>query len=85
MLPESLDADALRWVAIGLIVVLALIVVFVVRTAAKIATKAMLILVLAALGGALWWQRAELSDCATTCECRFFGLRVQVPEIGECP
>ena len=85
MLPESLDPDTLRWVSIGVVVLLALVVLFVVRTTTKIATKLVLVLVLAGLGALVWWQRAELSDCANTCDCEFVGFKVQVPEIADCP
>jgi hypothetical protein len=77
---DTLDADQLELVIIGLMVVCAVALVFVFRTMQKITTRVVLALVLVAAGAGLWLQREALQDCAGECECRVFGQDVRVPD-----
>jgi hypothetical protein len=82
VLPDSLDPDALRTialVAIGLLVVLGLLVV---RLFQKVVLRVVLLGLLAGLGVFVWAQRAQLADCGCGATCRVAGVDVQVPD---CP
>ena len=80
MLPEFLDPRALRAVSMVIVVILALLVFIVVRMAAKMVTRVVLLGILVALGVGVWVQRSELDDCKVDGQCEFFGFDVQVPE-----
>jgi hypothetical protein len=77
---DALDADQLETVIIGLMVVCAIALVFVLRTMQKVGTRVVLSVALIAIGGGLWTQRQALQDCAGQCECRVFGQDVEVPD-----
>lgn len=82
MLPESLDPDTLRQLAIGALVVLAVVAFLVLRFVQKIMLRLVVLVLVIALGIGVWFQRAELGDCAKTCDCKMFGFDVQVPDVG---
>ncbi|MGH9186814.1 MAG: hypothetical protein ACRD0U_13510 [Acidimicrobiales bacterium] len=85
MLPDSLDPDTLRTVSIGALALLAVLALFVLRVVQRVMTKILLIGLLVAIAAGIWWQRDKLSDCAETCDCRFAGFEVPVPDIAQCP
>jgi hypothetical protein len=35
--------------------------------------------VLVAIGALAWYERADLADCAKTCECKILGFDVTIP------
>lgn len=80
MIPEALDAENLRWITL---IVLGLIVVgmyLVIRFVQKAVTRAMILVLLAVLGVALYVERADLEDCVDTCSCELFGEDVTIPQ-----
>ena len=80
MLPEFLDPRALRAVSMVIIVILALLIFVVVRTAQKMVVRVVLLGILVSLGLGVWVQRDDLRDCRVDGDCRFFGFDVQVSE-----
>lgn len=76
----TLDFNTIKTVsiiAIGILVLLALLFATIVR---KVVTKVLLIVIVLGLAGVIWWQRDQLEACAKTCECTFFGQEVKLPE-----
>lgn len=88
-MPESLDADTLRWVIPVVVAVVLALMGLVVRFVQRLVLKVALFGLLAGVGLALWIQRADLEDCATTCSCSLFGVEVEIPPEqtppGGCP
>ena len=75
-----MDIDTVKTVAvivIGVLVLLAVAMAFLVR---KVVTKALTVLVLLALAVAVYLQRDSLATCAKTCACSFFGAKVQISD-----
>ena len=79
VLPTWLDPDTLRWLALAALFILAVVMILVARFVQKMVIRVGILLLLAALGGLIWYQRAELSDCAQDCTCTLLGFDVQVP------
>ena len=80
MLPEWLDADTLQRVVLAVIGTLLIGMYLTARFVRKIVTRLLLYVVLVGLAGGLWIQRAQLNECAQTCECTLFGQEVAIPE-----
>jgi hypothetical protein len=76
--PDGLDQDEAETAIIVVLVVIAVAIFFVLRTFQKVATRAIVVLVLLAVAGGLLVQRQNLQDCAGQCECRLFGRTVDV-------
>ncbi|MBW8827310.1 MAG: hypothetical protein JF603_13315 [Acidobacteria bacterium] len=85
MLPKSLDPEALRNIAIGGLVVLALVAFMVMRFIQKMVLRVILLGALVGFGVYVWGQRQELKDCVPTCSCQFFGFDVHMPSAAGCP
>jgi hypothetical protein len=79
VLPDSLDPETLRTIAIVALVVLVLFGLLVLRMVQKMVLRVVLLGLLAGLGVFVWAQRDALADCAKTCDCRFAGQDVHVP------
>lgn len=69
-------ADNLTEIVIGTLLVLTLVVV---RMVHAVVMRAVLLVLIVAVGGFAYANRAELRACATTCECRLLGQDVTVP------
>lgn len=82
MLPQSLDAERLQQLAIGILVVLVVLSVLVLRFVQKAVTKVVMLGLMVGLGVAVWVQREELRQCGETCDCQLFGQDVHVPKVG---
>lgn len=82
MLPESLDPDTLRTVALGVVVVVVVAAFLVLRLVRRMVVKVVLLGALAGAGVYAWSQRVELSDCVPTCACTFAGFDVEVDAPG---
>lgn len=80
MVPEWLDADRLQWIILGVLGVLVYGMYLVTRFVRQVITKFLLVLLLGAFGFSLWLQRADLEECAQTCECTLYGEEVAIPE-----
>lgn len=80
MLPEWLDTERLQWIILGVLAVLVYGMYLVTRFVRQVITKFLLFLLLAGFGLSLWLQRADLQECAQTCECSLYGEQVTIPE-----
>lgn len=79
IVPDWLDSEALRdgaVVALGLLGVLAALVV---RFVSRMVARVVLLGAIAGLAAFVWFSRAELGECAQTCECQLLGFDVEVP------
>jgi hypothetical protein len=79
VLPKSLDPDALRTIAVVVLVALAVVALLVLRFVQKMVLRVVLLGVLAGLGLFGWYERVELKDCVPNCTCRVFGYDVPTP------
>lgn len=79
MLPESLNPDTLRAVALGGMATAAVAAFFVLRLVQKAVLRVVLLGVLVGMGAYLWAERDALADCVPECSCRFAGFDVDVP------
>ena len=80
MLPEWLDAERLQWIILGVLGLLLYGMYLVTRLVRQVITKFLLFVLLAGIGLSLWIQRADLEECAQTCECSLYGEEVAIPE-----
>jgi hypothetical protein len=86
MLPEWLDLETLRLVALLTIFVLGLIAIKVLRVIRQPSLQIVATVLIFALGVSVWTFRDNLQDCAITCDCSVVGLDVQFSdaEFGRC-
>lgn len=61
------------------LVVVAYLLFLVLRFVHRLVVKLVLFVALVGLGVSLWVQRADLGDCALTCECSLYGQEVVIP------
>lgn len=78
-LPEWLDPELLQWIVLIVLAVVLYLMYTVIRFVQRMVIKATLFGLLALFGLSLWVQRADLQDCARTCECSLYGQTVQIP------
>jgi len=78
-LPGWLDPELLQWILVVALVVVAYLLFVVLRFVHRLLAKLVLCAALVGLGVSLWVQRAELQDCALTCECSLYGQEVVIP------
>jgi hypothetical protein len=78
---SALTPDTVEKLAIGLVVVLVVGAVLVIRSSLKLYSKLAMIVVLGALGVALFQNRVELGRCSQTCACTIYGQDVEVPHL----
>jgi hypothetical protein len=78
---SALTADTVEKLVIGLVVVLIIGTVLVIRSSIKLYSKVAMILVLGAIGVALFQNRVELGRCSQTCACTLYGHDVEVPHL----
>lgn len=78
-LPAWLDPELLTWLLLVVIAVVLYLMYVVVRFVQRLVLKVVLFVLLAGFGLSLWVQRADLEDCARTCECSLYGQTVEVP------
>jgi hypothetical protein len=76
----NIDQEQAEYVILGLLVALAIALVFVIRAISKTSTRLILSAVIVLLAAGLWWQHEELEDCAGQCECRLFGRDLELPD-----
>jgi hypothetical protein len=81
MVWAALDANTVEKLVIGAVVLLAVGVLLVVRSAMRMVTKVVTIIVLAGLGLALFQSRADLGRCGQSCACTLYGHDVEVPRL----
>ncbi|MCQ3805743.1 MAG: hypothetical protein OXB92_06955 [Acidimicrobiaceae bacterium] len=78
-LPDWLDPEFLRLLIVAVLVVVAFLLYIVLRFVRRLVAKVVLLVLLVGLGVSLWVQRADLEDCALTCECTLYGQEVVIP------
>jgi hypothetical protein len=83
MLPKSLDPDALRTLAIAVLVALLLIAFLVMRFIQKMVLRVILLGALVGLGVYVYYERDQLKDCTPGSQCQFFGFDVHVPAVPQ--
>src|SRR3982074_90838 len=76
--PSWFTDSNLKTLAVGVLIALAALAFVVTRFVQKIALKLALLVVCVGLGAGAWVQRSNLSDCATTCSCKVFGVKVKI-------
>ena len=79
MLPDWLDPSTLRTVAAVAIVVILVAAFLIMRFVQKMILRVVVLGIAVGLAAGVWAERAELRDCARTCDCRFFGFEVEPP------
>jgi hypothetical protein len=78
-LPDWLNPDDARNLMVAIGVGALVLIVVVVRFVQKLVMKALLLGLLVVVGGLAWYSRADLADCAKTCDCRILGQDVKIP------
>jgi len=78
-LPSWANSDNLQWIALGVIGVIVVLMFVVLRFIQKLVLKGTLFGILAIVGLIAWIERADLKDCAETCECSVVGFDVKIP------
>ena len=79
-LPEWIDPDNAKNIALA-VGIAALVLIFVVlRFVQKMVIKISFTAVLALIAFVAWTQRADLADCAKTCECSVLGFEIEIPQ-----
>lgn len=76
----SFDINTVQTVSLIVIGVLVLLAILFAVVISKVLTKLVMIVIVLGLAVAVWWQRDQLSECAQTCQCTFFGQEVTLPE-----
>jgi len=79
-LPDFFTPDNVRTLALVVAIAAIVLIVVVMRFLQKLAIRLMItgVLVLVAFGA--WFYRAELGDCARTCDCRVLGFDIKIPQ-----
>jgi hypothetical protein len=86
MLPEWLNAETLKPISAGALVLVVAAAFLVARFVQKLVWKTIALALLAALGLGIWFFRADLGDCWETCNCQLLGREIAVPEdLKTCP
>ena len=80
VVPESLDADTLRWIILVVLAGLVVGMYTIIRFVRKATTRGLMLILLAVVGVSLYVQRESLEDCVDTCSCTLFGQDVEIPE-----
>ena len=78
-LPSWANSDNLQWIALGVIGAMLMLMFLVLRFIQKLVLKGTLFGIFAIIGLIAWIERADLEDCAKTCECRVVGFDVKIP------
>ena len=79
-LPSWANSDNLQWIAIVVIGVMLVLMFLVLRFIQKLVLKGTLFAIFAIIGVVAWTQRADLEDCARTCDCKVLGFDVKIPK-----
>lgn len=78
---SALTPDTVEKLVIVMVAVIGVVAVLVIRSAVRLYTKVMLIIVMAGLAVALSQNRTELGRCSQTCACTIYGQDVEVPHL----
>lgn len=86
MLPEWLNAETLKPISAGALVLVIVAGFLVARFVQMLIIKAVALALLAVLGVGIWFFRNDLGECWKTCSCELMGREVAVPEdLKTCP
>jgi len=78
VLPDWLDPDTLRWMILGAVVLLGLVMLMILRMVRKLIVRTALLAIIAGFGLSLWIQRADLETCVQTCSCSLYGKDLSI-------
>jgi low temperature requirement protein LtrA len=84
-LPDFVNPDNARNIALVVGIGAIVLIVLVLRFVQKLALKMAFSVVLALVALLAWTERADLADCARTCDCNLLGFDVEVPSSADCP
>src|SRR5262249_52490185 len=79
---DALNVGQVKVLAIVVLVGLVVLGVVVGLLVQKIALKLGVLVVILGLIGLVWWQRSAVVSCAKAQQCSFFGVAVNVPQVG---
>jgi len=79
-LPDWIDPDNAKTIAAGVGIAAIVLAIVVVRFVQKLVMKLAFTAVLALVALVAWTQRADLADCANTCDCRLLGFDIEIPQ-----
>jgi uncharacterized membrane protein len=82
-LPDWLDVDNVRNVALGIGITGFVLAFLVIRFVQKMMIKLVATVLLVGIAALAWYQRADLGDCAKTCECKLLGFTVETPRTDD--
>lgn len=86
MWPEWLDPDLARWLAVGALVLIVLVALWILRFIQKMVLRVVLLGVAAVLGLVLYLQQDALAECGPPeCSCQLFGFDVQIDACQRIP
>lgn len=74
---DAIDVGQVKVLAVVILIALVVVGIIVGVVVQKVVLKLGLLVVLAALFGLVWWQRAAVVNCARTGSCTFFGVDVK--------
>jgi hypothetical protein len=74
---DAMNVGQVKTFAIVILIALVVLGVLVGILVQKMVLKFGILVVIAALIGVVWWQRAAVTDCAKTRQCSFFGFDVR--------
>ncbi len=79
-LPSFLTPETLRWLIPAVTLVMLAGGFWFMRLITKLAIKAAMWGVIGLFLLTLWFQRADLGDCATSCACSLYGIDVEITQ-----
>jgi hypothetical protein len=79
-LPDWVNPDNARTITLVIGIGALVLIVLVLRFVQKVVTKVAMTALLALIGFGAWYYRADLADCAKTCECRILGQDIKIPK-----
>ena len=79
-LPDSFTPDNVRTLALMVGIAAIVLIVLVLRFVQKVMMKLSFTALLALVAFGSWYYRADLGDCAKTCECRVLGVHITIPQ-----
>ena len=84
---DRVKSDQLETAIIALLVVCGIVMVVVLRTVQKVATRLLVLGLLFVVAVGLWVQRENLKDCEGQCTCRLFAQDIDMTEVPglSCP
>jgi hypothetical protein len=79
-LPDWFTPDNIRTIALVVGIGCVVLILLVMRFVQKLMMKLSLTVLLALVGFGAWYYRADLGDCAKTCECQVLHVDIKIPK-----